>query len=218
MNKKFKILQSELKKGNVSVFLILFFVVILALGLYYFTSKPKVASEKTLEQQFSERLPALQKEIETNPGSSALRQELGVVKYAIGDIEGAKDAYEKGVELDSGNAVMHNNLGNTYRDLKDYVKAEAEYRTAMKINPKLTTSYMNLASVYNYILSKPEVALSIYDEGIKANPTYVDFYNSKALVYEQQGQKAKANEMFTKALSVQPGNPAATAGLARTKK
>ena len=171
--------------------------------------------ENKMKQEFADRLPDLQKKAQADPNNPAIQQELGVTKYATGDLQGAKEAYEKGIQLDSKNAVLHNNLGNTYRDLGDHAKAETEYRTAMKLNPKLTTPYMNLGSIYQYVFNKPDSALQVYADGIKSNPDYVDFYNATAAIYEQQGLNSKAASYFQQALKIQPGNPAAEAGLKR---
>ena len=171
--------------------------------------------QNKLRQQFADQLPDLQKQVEKDPNNPALQQQLGVAKYATNDLQGAKEAYEKGVNLENDNAIMHNNLGNVYRDLGDYAKAEAEYRRAMELNAKLTTPYSNLASIYQYNLGKPETVLAIYESGIKSIPEYIDFYNSIALLYEQQGLKDKAIDAFKRALKVQPSNQAAQAGLER---
>ena len=171
--------------------------------------------QNKLAQQYANSLPALQKMVDKDPNNPTLLQELGVAKYATGDIQGAQAAYARGVVLDSGNAVFHNNLANTYRDLGDYAKAESEYRQAMLLDPKLTTPYLNLASIYQYILGKPDTSITIYEQGIKNNPDYVDFYNAEALVYEQEGLKTKAIQYFNKALTIQAGNPTATAGIKR---
>lgn len=171
--------------------------------------------QNKLRQQFADQLPDLQKQVEKDPNNSNLQQQLGVAKYATNDLQGAKEAYEKGVALSNDNAILHNNLGNVYRDLGDYTKAEAEYRRAMELNSKLTTPYSNLASIYQYNLGKPDTALAIYESGIKSVPEYIDFYNSIALLYEQQGLKDKAIDAFKRALKVQPSNQAAQSGLER---
>lgn len=171
--------------------------------------------QNKLRQQFADQLPDLQKQVEKDPNNSNLQQQLGVAKYATNDLQGAKEAYEKGVALSNDNAILHNNLGNVYRDLGDYTKAETEYRRAMELNPKLTTPYSNLASIYQYNLGKPDTALAIYESGIKSVPEYIDFYNSIALLYEQQGLKDKAIDAFKRALKVQPSNQAAQSGLER---
>lgn len=188
-----------------------------SVGLYQWNARSQVSPQGKLRQQFTDQLPQLQAQVAKDPNNPALQQQLGVAKYATGDIQGAKSAYEKGVALDSTNAVLHNNLGNTYRDLGDYAKAEAQYRLAMQLNPQLTTPYMNLGSIYQYILGKPDTALTVYAAGIKSNPDYVDFYNATGAIYEQQGLKSKALASYEQALKIQPGNPAATAGVARLK-
>lgn len=177
-----------------------------------------MSEQNRLKKQFVDQLPELQKKAQQDPNNISVQQQLGVAKYATGDLQGAKDAYEKASSLDQNNAVIHNNLGNTYRDLGNYAQAESEYRTAMKLNPKLTTPYLNLGSVYQYILARPDTALDIYKEGIKNNPDYVDLYNVTASVYEQQGLTDKAAAQYKKALEIQPNNQAATAGLKRLGK
>ena len=200
-------------------------VVVLGAGFWIYGSfhgsKAVIPAKKIqnkLQDQFLTQLPQLQASIAKDPNNSSLQQQLGVAKYATGDLQGAQAAYQKTVELNPNNAVAHNNLANTYRDLGNYAQAEAEYRLAMKNDPKLTTPYMNLASIYQYILGKPDVALTIYASGIVSDPDYVDFYNATGSIYEQQGLKDKAIAAYQKALTKQPGNPAAEAGLKRLGK
>jgi len=171
--------------------------------------------QNKLQQQFLAQLPQLQASIAKTPNDPTLQQQLGVAKYATGDLQGAEAAYQKTVTLDPNNAVAHNNLANTYRDLGNYAQAESEYNLAMKLDPQLTTPYMNLASIYQYILGKPDTALQVYAQGIASNPDYVDFYNATAAIYEQEGLTTKAIAEYKLALKTQPGNPAATAGLKR---
>jgi tetratricopeptide (TPR) repeat protein len=224
---KWSTLTSTWKIGLAAVGLIVLVLIVLAVkGLVGGRAGSKssapsavnVSAQDKLRQQFTNQLPQLQQATLKDPNNAALQQQLGVAKYATGDLQGAKQAYEKSTQLDPKNAVMHNNLGNTYRDLGDYANAEAQYRQAMQLNPQLTTPYMNLASIYQYILGKPDTALQIYAEGIKNNSDYVDFYNATGAIYEQQGLKTKAIAAYQQAAKIQPGNPAATAGLKRLGK
>jgi tetratricopeptide (TPR) repeat protein len=204
------------------VVLVVAVIVVIGLGFlvygYFSVGSKALTPQNKLQKQFLDQLPKLQSDISKDPNNSGLQQQLGVAKYATGDLQGAQAAYQKTVQLDPNNAVAHNNLANTYRDLGNYVQAEAEYRLAMKADPKLTTPYMNLASIYQYILGKPNVALTIYASGIVSNPDYVDFYNATGSIYEAQGLKDKAIASYQKALTKQAGNPAAEAGLKRLGK
>lgn len=207
-------------KGRLIAFIIIVIVVVGLgfLGYKYFHHETALSPQNKLQKQFLNQLPQLQASIAKDPNNSSLQQQLGVAKYATGDLQGAQAAYQKTVQLDPNNAVAHNNLANTYRDLGNYAQAESEYNLAMKLDPKLTTPYMNLGSIYQYILGKPDTALKIYSDGITSNPDYVDFYNASAAIYEQEGLKDKAVSFYQKALDKQPGNPAAEAGLKRLGK
>lgn len=211
-----KVLKPRNKRTWIIIGVVALVIVVLLISKFAKPGTQGALSPQTqLQNQFLSQLQTLQKSIAADPNNPGLQQELGVAKYATGDLQGAQAAYQKAVELDQQNAVAHNNLGNTYRDLGDYAKAETEYRLTMKLDPKLTTPYMNLASVYQYILGKPETAIEIYSEGIAGNPDYVDFYTAIAGVYEQQGLKSKAIAEYELALKIQPGSPAAAAGLKR---
>jgi len=217
---KEKVVNANPKKRLIIIAVVVVIVVGLGFLAYkYFGGSSKTLSpQNQLQKQFLNQLPQLQASIAKDPNNSSLQQQLGVAKYATGDLQGAQSAYQKTVQLDPNNAVAHNNLANTYRDLGNYVQAEAEYRLAMKADPKLTTPYMNLASIYQYILGKPDVALTIYADGIASNPDYVDFYNATAAIYEQEGLKSKAISFYQEAITKQAGNPAAVAGLKRLGK
>jgi len=206
------------KKSLITILAILILAVIL---IIVFSNKDNNSQQLTgnesnqLKEKFLKDLPDLEKQVFENPNDSQAAMKLGVAKYATGDIEGAKQAYEKTITLNKEDAVAHNNLGNVYRDMGDYDKAIEEYLKAIGIEKKLTTPYLNLGSVYQYILNKPEKAIDIYKKGIEANPDYVDLYNLLAGVYEKQGDTEKAKEYYQKSLEIKADNPAAQNGLKR---
>jgi len=168
-----------------------------------------------IKEKFLKDLPDLERQVLENPNDAQAAMKLGVAKYATGDVEGAREAYEQTININKEDSVAHNNLGNVYRDMGNYDKAIEEYLKAIEIEKKLTTPYLNLGSIYQYILSKPEKAIGIYKQGIEANPDYVDLYNLLAGVYEKQGDLDNAKKYYEESLSIKADNPAAQNGLKR---
>lgn len=206
------------KKSLIAIIGILLLVII---SFIIFSNKENnngqvgVNESNQIKEKFLKDLPDLEKQALENPNDAQASMKLGVAKYATGDVEGARQAYEQTININKEDSVAHNNLGNVYRDMGDYDKAIEEYLKAIEIEKKLTTPYLNLGSIYQYILSKPEEAIKIYKKGIDANPEYADLYNLLAGVYEKQGDLDNAKKYYEESLSIKTDNPAAQNGLNR---
>jgi len=197
-------------------------ILILLISLLVFLNSNKdqgnisiVNEANKMKQKFVDQLPGLEKLAKENPQDASISQQLGVAKYATGDIEGAKQAYETAINIEQDNAVSHNNLGNVYRDMGDFENAEKEYLKAIELDKRFTKSYLNLGSVYTLILNKQEKAINIYEIGIEYNPEYVDLYNNLAHTYEKMGDIENAKKYYSQSLQIKEDNPAATRALER---
>jgi len=218
------------KKGKPVIIIIIAIVIILGLAAIGFWKKDsilqKIGSKKVvttqqpgtnaLLEQYKSNLPDLKKKAENTSNSNNL-QNYAVAQYATGDVAGAEDTYRKQLQVDANNAVAHNNLANALRDQGNYEEAVKEYQQAIKLNPKSTTSYINLANMYQYSLSKIDNGIEVYKDGIAQNPDSVDLLVLLGNTYAQNDDKESAQKYFQKALDLQPENTAAKAGMERLK-
>lgn len=69
---------------------------------------------------------------------------LGNLKRATGDLQGAKTAYEMVLQIDSDFAVGYYNLGLTLKVMGRFQEAIAAYEQAVRLNPNYAQAYQNL--------------------------------------------------------------------------
>jgi glycosyltransferase involved in cell wall biosynthesis len=72
---------------------------------------------------------------------------LGNLLKAVGDLKGAKTAYEITLKIDPNFAIGYYNLGMTLKAMGLYVDAITFYRQAIQVNPNYAQAYQNLGVV-----------------------------------------------------------------------
>ena len=72
---------------------------------------------------------------------------LGNLRRAVGDLTGAKAAYEMALQIDPNFATGHYNLGMTLKALGCLKDAIASYQQALQLNPTYAEAYQNLGVV-----------------------------------------------------------------------
>lgn len=123
-------------------------------------------SKKILENKIMEVSAVLKKD----PSLSDYWLELGRLRSAIGDYEGAKLAWEYLTKIRPENFVPFNNLGELYAYyLKDYKKAEENYAKAVERGPENIPAYRNFYEFYRFVLKNDAKAKAILEQGIAAN-------------------------------------------------
>ena len=128
---------------------------------------------------------------------------LGVNRKAIGDYEGARDAWEYAKALNPTNIVPWNNLGDLYHFyLKDYVKSEENWKKTIALKPDYIQGYSGLVDLYKYSfkvkLSETPVVLK---QGIIKNPDVIDLQVMLAHHYQDMGQTTEAKDAYNKAIA-----------------
>jgi tetratricopeptide (TPR) repeat protein len=73
---------------------------------------------------------------------------LGNLLLEVGELNTAKQAYEKAIQIDPSFTVGYYNLGKTYKALGDLNTAIAAYRQAIKIDPHYAAAYQNLGVIF----------------------------------------------------------------------
>jgi Flp pilus assembly protein TadD len=96
-------------------------------------------SEKGLHEyrrhRYGEALSFLQKALETDPHSSVLQNNLGVVYCLLGQDEAAQQAFQQAIALDSSAAMSYVNLAKVAFNTYQYHLAEASARQALRVAP-----------------------------------------------------------------------------------
>lgn len=96
---------------------------------------------------------------------------LGIERKAIGDLEGARDAWEYASAIRPHNSVSFGNLGDLYGYyLHDPQKAEQRFLTAVKNDPTLTYLLLQTADFYSGVLKDRPRAIAFLKQSVKNNP------------------------------------------------
>jgi tetratricopeptide (TPR) repeat protein len=85
-----------------------------------------------------------------------------------GDLEKARQAYEKWAQNYSGDSVPHNNLGVIYGHLGQYEKQRVEFLEALRLKPDSPVASANLVSVYSHLFRLGE-AKTAYEQALARN-------------------------------------------------
>jgi eukaryotic-like serine/threonine-protein kinase len=85
-----------------------------------------------------------------------------------GDLDKARQAYEKWAQNYSGDSVPHNNLGVIYGHLGQYEKQLVEFLEALRLKPDSPVASANLVSVYSH-LSRLGEAKTAYEQALARN-------------------------------------------------
>jgi Flp pilus assembly protein TadD len=94
---------------------------------------------------FATGLPLLEKAAGLGPDNPDFHGNLGIVRYALGNLEDAKRSLERAIQLAPQLAEAHSNLSMTLRELGDFERALAEARTALALNGNLAAARLNFA-------------------------------------------------------------------------
>lgn len=72
--------------------------------------------------------------------------DLGTALLADNQIERAMRTLKRAVTLDPKRGTLHSNLGYALQQMRDYRGAIAEYREAIRLDEKLVSAWINLAT------------------------------------------------------------------------
>ncbi len=106
------------------------------------------------------------------------------------------------------------NLAKTYLELGNVDKAKKHLNECLQIDPKDSWSYIMLANIYARNERNLDVAEFYYENCVEVNPNDGMLLNNYANLMMEKGNFRKAEELFKKALNVNPRYPHTYFGLA----
>ncbi|MEJ2744278.1 MAG: tetratricopeptide repeat protein [bacterium] len=152
-----------------------------------------------------------------HPDAAKIHYNLGMLYSQKGDIDRAMAEYEKEIAVDGNFPAAYNNFGRILFEQGEMTKAEKTFKRALKINPRYVHALNNLGLVY---MEKGRIkeAANEFKKALEIDPQYegstrnlalaqdliekpVETYNRLGQVYYNQGNLAKAEQQFEKALS-----------------
>ena len=128
---------------------------------------------------------------------------LGIIKYQIGEVEGALDFLREAVMLEPNNAVFHYHHGLAFHKLQKFDAAIASYDRAIEADPDAADAHMNRGNACA-ALKQYEAAIISYDKAAALRPQASHIYfNLGQVLLELKEYKAAAGS-FSKALELKP--------------
>jgi Tfp pilus assembly protein PilF len=106
------------------------------------------------------------------------------------------------------------NLAKVYLDLGSLDKAKRHLTECLQIDPKDSWSYIMLGNIYARDEHNLDVAEFYYEKCLELNPEEWMLINNYASLMMEKGDFPRAEELFKKALSLNPGYPHTYFGLA----
>lgn len=197
-------------------------VALIAGSAYLFFRQKEVNTDtagiaNVLVDNYQQQLPSLARAAEQNQNDTAAQKDYAVALYATGDVQRAYEYYQGAIKLSPNEPILYNNLGNAARDLGKYDEAISAYQKSVLLDTKAINSYVNLANLYIFTLSKVDLGIAVYENAIEKNPDIIDLQVQLAIAYEQQADVKKATTLYQAILKSYPNNSAALAGLERVK-
>ena len=141
---------------------------------------------------------------------------LGVAYWGLGDMERARDRFEKALELDPEDAVINVNAGSFFiavaqmkNSPPDILRAVRYFRTAVGSDPYLASGYNGLGGALRLAGNRDE-AIKNWEKALEIDPSYALSAYNLALAYFEKSDKAHALEFCQKYLSIK-GNTISSA-------
>jgi tetratricopeptide (TPR) repeat protein len=154
--------------------------------------------------QEAEQVRWFQAAVVVAPANPAAHNNLGVVLWARGDLEGAVVEYREALRLDRGYAAAHNNLGVALRDQEDLGGAQAEFREAFRLDRRYATPHNNLGVILG-MKGDLDGALKEIREAIRLDPRDAKARNDLGLTLAVKGDRDGAIDAYREAIRIDPG-------------
>jgi protein O-mannosyl-transferase len=138
------------------------------------------------------------------PAESRVRHNLGAMYQGRGQLDKAKEEYEKALSLNNyprkgEEAATYFNLGNLYRDLGGPNRAEGFYQKAVQVDPNCYPALNSLAVLYESE-GKKDPVLPLLLSALKAAPQSSNTNYNLGLFHLKNGDLDKAVPYFDTAI------------------
>lgn len=142
--------------------------------------------------------------IELRPDNPGLSAGLGDAYRALGDVEGACQAYARAAQSPYGLAESRVAWGNLARSRGRPACAEQAYREALAVDPRLALAYHGLAQLYR-AEGRIDEAVEAYQALVALDPYQEEWYDELAQLYRDQGRPEAAVALYKDAVQRYPG-------------
>ena len=132
------------------------------------------------------------------------------------DLEGALGEYELICELYPRHSAAHNNRGRILLRLGRYEEAAVMFEKAAEIDPRGAVPIINLAFMYITRLPNPAAAEDACRRLVAIDPEIANYHSMMGWALAVQGRFDEAQEVFERALELEPEHPYALPNLGYT--
>jgi tetratricopeptide (TPR) repeat protein len=143
---------------------------------------------------------AYQKAIEANPYYWVNHNALGSALLRAGNNDAALKAFQRVTELEPENRVGYDNMANVYLRQSKYPEAIPLLQKAASLQPYFKT-YSNLGVAY-FFLKRYGEAAQTFEKAVEMNPNDELTMGNLADAYRWNGDSAKANATYDKAIAL----------------
>ncbi|MCC7260975.1 MAG: tetratricopeptide repeat protein [Candidatus Latescibacteria bacterium] len=137
------------------------------------------------------------------PRMAEAQYNLGYAFHQAGDLEHARQAYERAVALSPAYVRAQVNLGAVYRQQGELPKAEAAFRRALAVEPGQVEALNNLGLVYAGG-GQYTAAIGLYQQALERAPDQADIWLNLGLALRDSGQPQPAAEALSRAIQLDP--------------
>lgn len=152
----------------------------------------------------TERITGLRSHLGENPLDSNGWFDLALNYHSAGDYAQAAEVWEFLIKIVPDDTISYDNLGKLYHfHLKDFPKSESYLKKSIEINPKLSTPYLELHSLYRYSYKQNTTAAAdILKELSKQFPSDPQPVFWLGVYYAERGENALARKTLEEALDI----------------
>ncbi|HEX4136516.1 MAG TPA: tetratricopeptide repeat protein [Bryobacteraceae bacterium] len=121
-------------------------------------------------KMYREAIDTYRAGLQTKPGDSAvIWDKIGIAYHQIGDLNGAKKAYERALKIDKKYADAINNVGTVFYAEKKFGSAISRYKRALQYAPDSASIYSNLGTAW-YARGKFDLMAQAYSKALQLDP------------------------------------------------
>ncbi|UCG41770.1 MAG: tetratricopeptide repeat protein [candidate division WOR-3 bacterium] len=135
---------------------------------------------------------------------------IGSGYYKARTYESALENFLRALETDPSYFDPYIGAGSVHRVRRNVVEAKGMFRSAIELEPGNPKGYEALGDLFLELARADptylDSALSVYDEGLKHDPSMIELHKGKAEVHLRRGESAKAESVYTQALAIDPEN------------
>jgi tetratricopeptide (TPR) repeat protein len=155
--------------------------------------------------------------VELNPGDSAALNYLGGVLRELGRRRDAVEAFERAIAANPSSAESHCHLGEVLFEMRRVGAAMDCYGRALTLQPTYAPAHLSLGMALRQ-QRRPADAEASCRAALDIDPNYVEALSFLGELKADRGEFVQAEELFAKAIAINPKIHAAFAGIATHRK